>query len=881
MSIKVRSSLLSLVIIAVLLFSAVGPTIVYADGGTSTDTPPTETTTSECASDGTSSECPSEVTAAEATATPEEAVAETTTDTNGSTETSTCSSSDGAATDASTPDSKGCASTEEATATVEPAADGSEPGVEATAPPAAEEVTPATEEAVPSEDPTILNDVPENVTVEVVNADGQSEPLATQAAADAIATSDPMWCPVVNGTATPPGGAGCTQSFPSFNELLNFLSGPGNATYQGAGTIYVQQGAYNGGESSVDLNSSSYNLSNIHNSDLTITGGWNISTNTVDPASTSNLTIPILIGTSSNPWGGSLTINNINISNTSGTGLILYAQDDISLENITVTNSANGAGAELHAGQNPDPNNSHDVNISNSHFERNKTAGAIITAPSGNVTIRNSSFSNPANARRQMTGIDITSGGSVSLLDVLADENREAGATINAGGSVSIGGSGNPFSGSITTSFSGTKGMNGSNFTGYGLQVVTTSDIAISNVAANNNFLWGASLTGGNVTIANSMFNANTTASPGFIDDTGLLVTSSGTVNIDHIEAKDNRLTGATITANGTGNVSINDSVFTNNNGVTVDSAGNQTFHGFGLNVVTGSGSISLNRVDASNNTLFGAHLESQGFGGVFGDITISSNPPDPSNPIAPLVTISTFSNNTTSNNPTGPSPTPLGRGLEVITGGNVFLDHVLINNNETFGANIQAGGDIFLDTVTATNNGSNGVEAQGNCTTLFLISGTYTNNGQYGLSIINMALIQSGLPLPVVTPNGAGDIFQNPGTCVFPATPATPPATPGTPSAPAPVASQTGSNGLTNPVSYALGNSFSTDLGVRSSDGISGNLGKVTLNSFLANARLANGIRVSIFTGKYAYIYSSSGMQIVAFSSSDVIAMGRPYKAY
>src|SRR5215475_16024947 len=38
---KVRSSVHSLVIITVLIFSAIGPTIVYADGGTSTDTLPT------------------------------------------------------------------------------------------------------------------------------------------------------------------------------------------------------------------------------------------------------------------------------------------------------------------------------------------------------------------------------------------------------------------------------------------------------------------------------------------------------------------------------------------------------------------------------------------------------------------------------------------------------------------------------------------------------------------------------------------------------------------------------------------------------------------------------------------------------------------------
>ena len=264
----------------------------------------------------------------------------------------------------------------------------------------------------------------------------------------------------------------------------------------------------------------------------------------------------------------------------------------------------------------------------------------------------------------------------------------------------------------------------------------------------------------------------------------------------------------------------------------------------------------------------------------IFGDITISSNPPDPSNPIPPLVTVSTFSNNTTSNNPTGPATSPLGRGLEVITGGAVLLDNVLINNNETFGAHIQAGGDIFLDTVTATSNGQNGVEVTTSCKTVYLISGIYTNNGGYGLSILNSALNQSGLPLPVVTPNGVGNIFQDPGTCVFPVSVGQTPTTPSTPTTP--VTSQQSGNVLTGTINSTLsgGNTLNTSMSFKSSSSISSNLDRVTLNSFLANTRLANDVHVSIFMGKYAYIYSSSGMQIVAYAPSSLnhVAMVGPH---
>src|SRR5215207_2333250 len=810
MLVKSRAFLLSLTIVAVLVFSAFGPTIVYADGGTATDTPPPTETSSTCTSDGTSSECPTEAVATEA---PVEATGEAT----------------------EVPVEATSVPTEVATeATPEPAVEATEVPVEEAAPVAEEAAPPA--EVAPVAETTILNEVPENTTVTVLDAQGQAQPLATQASADAIATSDPIWCP---GTQVPtPGANGCTQSFTSFTDLLTFLSG--NATFQGAGTIYVQQGAYQGGESTVDFNN--YNLSNLSGSDLTITGGWNTGSGAIDPANVSTFNnVAIVIGSSTNPWGGSLSLSNLalnfNPNGQSGTGITLYTQNDINISNVSVMNAANGAGAELNA--------SGDVNINNSKFDRNKTAGAIIRS-AGNVSIANSSFSNPGplTGRRQDKGVDIVADGSVSLLNVMANFNREVGANINAGGRVSI----------STSVFSGTKIIKGSEFLGYGLTVVTPGIIDLESVTANDNFLWGASLNaGGDVNINNSIFNLNTTESPGFIDDTGLLVTSGGNVSINNSHADENRLIGATI--NATGDVSINNSTFSSNNGVTLSSGGAQTFHGYGLQVMT-PGSIFISGVTASDNTLFGAMLDA----GV--DVTIAN---------------SNFSNQTT-----GSATDLLGRGLEVISDGNVFLDTVTLDNNQTFGANIQAGGDIFLDMITATNNGTNGVEVEASCTTVFLINGNYSGNGQYGLSIINAALNQSGAP--VFGTNGTGNIFQDPGTCVFtpinPPAPVTPPVndTGSTPAAlPAQQTTIASSQGTNKSVfsSVSLGG-----LPVKSSGG-SSSPGAVTLNSFLANTRsLTGSTHIGIFTGQYAYIYSSAGMQIIAFSPISVseVAMVGPH---
>jgi len=806
MSDKTRSSLLSLIIIAVLFFGAMSPTTAYADDGAPPGTPPTEAS-SACTA---GSECPSGEEVTDTTGDIPEATAEPTSSPDESTQEPVEALPEATAEVVSIP-------TE---APVEAGSEGDTSSEGAATPLPTEEVAPVTEETAPVLDSSILDQVPDNTTVTVLDTEGQSQPLATQDAADAIATSDPIWCP--QGQDPIPGANGCTASFNSFDALLTFLSG--NAAYQGAGIIYVQQGAYNGGESSIDFNSAAYDLSNINSSDLTVTGGWNTSNNTLDPAGTSTFTIPILIGTDTNPWGGSLRINNITIQNTSGTGLTLHSQNDITLVNVNVTNSANGAGAELNAGG--------EVTVSNSKFERNKTAGAIVRA-GGDVNIVNSSFSNPANARRQITGLDIISNGSVTLANVLANENREVGSNVNAGGRVTI----------VNSFFSGTKEMRGSGaatvFLGYGLQVVTPGAIDLASVTASDNFLWGASLqAGGDVTIADSIFNANTTESPGFIDDTGLLITSGGSVALRNVQANDNRLIGATIDA--IGDVAILSSTFSNNKGVTLSSSGAPTFHGYGLKVVT-QGNIAVSLVTASNNTLFGAHLNAGG------DVSVAD---------------SNFNDQTS-----GSATDQTGRGLEVISAGDASLINVFINNNQTFGANIQAGGNIFLDAVTATNNGLDGVDVQGICTQL--TGGTYSGNGQYGLNLGSSAL-DLATP-PTFANNGAGDILPaNPATCSL------------TPSGNNTTNNTTNSVGLSNisngSGSIQIASQGSASFGKGSSTLATGlDPKKLSLNSFLANAGTSSGGNLSVFAGNYIYIYSRSGvlLQIIALSpSSNSLAM-------
>lgn len=797
MSSKIRTFFLSFTVIAVLIFSAVGPTTVYADDGAPPNPSPTDTT----GGGSDSSDPDTDATDPQPTVEPVELVVEETpppADPN---------------TVEPTPENS-----------TDPIAEGGDQ------PQPTESVPPVVEETAPPADTNILEQVPENTAVTVLNTEGQPQPLATQDAATAIeTTSDPIWCPATQTTPTP-GANGCTISFTSFTALLTELAG--NAAYQGAGTIYVQQGAYNGGESIIDFNA--FDLSNISSSALTVQGGWNTANNTVDPASSSTLNTSMTIGSSANPWGGSLSFSNMNFSNVAnGTALVLNSQQDITLSTVNITDSLTGNGAELNAGGN--------VTVSNSRFQRNRNAGAVIQA-GGNVSISDSTFSNPGTNRRQITGVDITSGGSVSLFNVLANENREVGANIHAADSVSISSSFFSNNRSFVTSPTGE-----TTFFGYGLQVVTPGTISLDGVTANGNFLWGASLDAdSDVTIANSIFNGNSSNTTTFIDDTGLIVRSGGNVTLDTVQANDNPMIGADIQANGT--VSISNSDFSNNRGSLISSTGVVTFFGYGLQVISG-GTISLDGVTASNNRLFGAHLESGS------NITIAN---------------SSFDNQSS-----GSATDLTGRGLEVIsTGGIVTLSNVTASNNQLFGINIQAPANVFLDLVTATNNGTNGVEVDTVCTTLS--GGTFTGNGEYGLFLTNSALDQSGSP--VFGGNGLGDIFPaNPGPC---------PVAAGGGNTGGGNTGNTGNTGGGSTGSGTTGNpsgqsqliSLST-IGANGSSNLVGknlgliNSGAISLNSLfqgrfqlfgVSTSLSGNVTRVGIFTGKYAYIHSSNGLQIV-----------------
>jgi hypothetical protein len=338
------------------------------------------------------------------------------------------------------------------------------------------------------------------------------------------------------------------------------------------------------------------------------------------------------------------------------------------------------------------------------------------------------------------------------------------------------------------------------------------------------------------------VFNSNTTAVPSFIDDTGLIINGDANVALNNVTASDNRLYGALIDAVGT--VSIDNSNFNNNRGV-ITTDGVTTLHGHGLKV-NSLADIFIDSTNATNNMLFGGQLTAGG------EVVVSN---------------SNFSDTSTD-----PGQTAMGKGLDIVTTGNTSLANVVLDNNQTDGADVQAGGDIFLNVVTATNNGMDGVAVKNSCTHVF--GGEYSGNGQYGLNLGSASLDLQATA--TMFNNGAGNVFPaNPAVCsstVSTTPPPTPTVNTGVPAVggvsptpgsitPVVVGGATTNNSAEFPnlfVGYFT--SKTTGPAVSSEN--------VSLISFLADNTMGiadyDPTTDGPFTGRYVYVYSNDGLMYI-----------------
>ncbi|MBN2385927.1 MAG: right-handed parallel beta-helix repeat-containing protein, partial [Anaerolineales bacterium] len=632
---------------------------------------------------------------------------------------------------------------------------------------------------LPAEEPAdgLLEQVPDDTVIVPLDDHGAVLPLAGQDAVDVIANGDPIWCPA--GQPPIPGENGCTDTFASFDALLTYLQGNENdVLYQQAGVIYIETGDYAGDETSIDFND--YLFGSLNNYDLSLQGGWNPGTHQVDDDSLSQFVVPISIGSTANPWLGSIFIDNLMIDGVDAqVALTICSAQDVIITDSMFTDSA--AGVVVAAGG--------AVVLDGVTADNNATTGAEIVA-GGNVEVYASSFSNNGSSQNGHVaggGLDVASGGSVTLYDVIADGNNVFGAAIDVTGdfavtSSSFSGNGsytcghcsglhvygyglkvvaggyislyevtaesNNLYGSYLETNSGAS-VGASSFssngfalsnkvaTGYGLQIKSDGYVSLYDVTADNNHLYGAYiLTTADVSVSNSSFSGNALTVCTYCSSCqalgyGLKVETAANINVYGVVANGNNLYGTSLNANG--NVSVTSSEF-NGNGAHIS----KDVNGYGLQVNSG-GYVSVYDVTANDNNLYGANIVA------IADVSISS---------------SSFSGNGSTTCSSCGGTSVYGYGLKVTTDGYASVNAVVADANHLFGANLDAAGGV---TVGASSFSGNGFALSNKVATGYglqiksdgvvsLYDVTADNNHLYG------ANIQSGMDVSVSSSSFSGN---------------------------------------------------------------------------------------------------------------------------
>ena len=344
------------------------------------------------------------------------------------------------------------------------------PTPEETATPLPEETVPSVEETPLSEEPAppaeeaepvgLLSQLPENTEIVVLDQSGESIPLVSQDALDAMLDTDPMWCPA----GVLPGGAGCTTNFASIALLLTDMRN-NTLTYDQDGIIYFTA---NPGASfalttaGASLGAGDFNTLNDFN--LTLQGGWNGSNGALATftGQTNFGTNTVTIGTSANPWAGNITLNNFTFSGVSSSnavtvyttsGNIILNNVDVaqqSGDNYTAYLDSTSGNITVQNGSSFDGNNS-GANQNRGFYADTNTGSITITGTSGTPITFNE-------AHGCLVFI-------VCLVDTLVNYN---GATLNAP--------------TVTLNY-----VSASNNDLNGFLVTNANTVTLNNVTTNNN----------------------------------------------------------------------------------------------------------------------------------------------------------------------------------------------------------------------------------------------------------------------------------------------------------------------------------------------------------------------------------------------------------
>ncbi|MBL8049824.1 MAG: hypothetical protein JNM46_01255 [Anaerolineales bacterium] len=423
----------------------------------------------------------------------------------------------------------------------------------------------------------ILEQLPQDTELIIVDENGEALPLASEAAEEAVVLKDPIWCPA--GVAPKPNMGGCSGSFVSLSALVAGFIPPAKN-----GVIWIEAGTDSGAEVEID----GLVWTAAANYSLTLQGGW------IGPAGP-----PVgsgaIIGTTTFGnaisivnWNGAVTINDISFdgaNNTFNSGKgSLYVQ---TTKNIVVTNvmSINSAGTGNDGAylDNTSSTTQATVTVKNSTFNSNFLRGITIVSD-GAVTLTNVSANsntsygvyidnnNDTTAsvvsvtkgffnQNGLDGLHILSNGAVNLSQISASSNTSGGDGVDVNNTFA------PTPQAVTVSGFLTANANA----GYGLYIASDSAVTLTNIITDYNGAGGTSINNSTAPKPYAVtINGFNSMNGNVVSSNGLTINSLGVVTLNNITAESNGGYGVSVTnSNGTipQTVNIKGVNFFNNNG--------------------------------------------------------------------------------------------------------------------------------------------------------------------------------------------------------------------------------------------------------------------------------------------------------------------------
>jgi putative surface-exposed virulence protein len=390
------------------------------------------------------------------------------------------------------------------------------------------------------------------------------------------------------------------------------------------------------------------------------------------------------------PTGQPVTITGGDFSNSASIGLLVRTRGAINFTNI-VSDSNGGDGAQLdnstavsaqpvtiksgdfshNAGMGLNVWTKGALNLASLSVDDNDLAGAYLDQSSADPLFPTATIMTGSFCSNGGQGLNLTSRGTIKVTNINASGNAGNGAYLsNKAGNVSV----------LASGASGGNYFN-SNTTYDGLDIETLGTVTLNKVYASGNtgatgvFIYS---TATNVTVNGGEFNNQSF---------GLYVPAKGTISVNNVVASGNTLQGITL---------MNNSDTTGAKNVIVSRICVKT-NGNGL-VVHTYGTITVNKIEALNNTGVGVYLDN-----TYGAFTTPKN-------------ISVLGSYGTSN-----IYKNTGTGLLIKTKGNVVISKMTANENVARAIDIDnflgglGKGTVSISYVTVNNNGQRGITISSN----------------------------------------------------------------------------------------------------------------------------------------------------------------------